>query len=220
MAIITGYEVKTGLLQGNGFSVFVYLKDGEFFFDTELKKGCVGVLSSDIASVIDDEEDFFKSLMAKKENKVTDEKTTEENCAETKEALEEDEGISDVVAVFIKEFNSDEYLIKVQDESIAKNFLKKSAVKKALIEILEEMMINLGMVNTRVSDTQDIKSDLGFDSLDEIDFWMRVEFKFGISVSNNVFENIFSSKSEYRNVKFLSQFISYEINRAMKATLS
>ena len=63
-------DVKGKLLHSDGFCVFVYLDDGQFLYDTELKDGCIGVLSTDVVSMFegigcDEEYDILRLQLEK-----------------------------------------------------------------------------------------------------------------------------------------------------------
>lgn len=210
-------EVKEKLLRGDSFSVFIYLKDGEFIADTELKKGCIGVFSTDIASILDDsigDVNAFNFVETKKEKVLEniEPKGVEANLVNSASPEEPDE-YDKAVEEFVKEYGKDEYLIHIHNEDVAKGFLERGDVRDKLFVILSEMLENMGDTKTKLLDTLDFSEDLGFDSLDEMDLWMRIEFKFGIMVSNVVWEKLFASNRKHRTIKFLAKFIELELKK-------
>ncbi len=212
-------EVKEKLLRGDSFSVFIYLKDGEFVADAELKKGCIGVFSTDIASILDDSIGDVNAFdfVETKEKAVLEMQKPKDEVAEVTVSVEPEETdeYDKAVEAFVEEHGKDKYLIRVVNEDVAKKFLEPEKVRNTLLSILSEMIVNMGDTKTKIMDTHDFSMDLGFDSLDEMDFWMRIEFQFGITVENVVLERLFASSKKHRTVRFLAKFIVHELKRVL-----
>ena len=210
-------EVKEKLLRGDSFSVFIYLKDGEFIADTELKKGCIGVFSTDIASILDDsigDVNGFEFVETKKEKVLEniEPKDVEANLVNSTIPEGPDE-YDKAVEEFIKEYGKNECLIQIHNEDVAKGFFERGGVRDKLFKVLSEMLENMGDTKTKLLDTHDFSADLGFDSLDEMDLWVRVEYEFGITFENVVWVKLFALGREHRTIKFLAKFIELELKR-------
>ena len=158
-------EVKEKLLRGDSFSVFIYLKDGEFVANAELEKGCVGVFSTDIASILDDSIGDVNAFdfVETKEEAVLEMQKPKDEVAEVTVSVEPEETdeYDKAVEAFVGEYGKDKYLIRVVNEDVAKKFLEPEKVRNTLLSILSEMIVNMGDTKTKIMDTHDFSMDLG-----------------------------------------------------------
>ncbi len=89
--------------------------------------------------------------------------------------------------ITINNYNRIEYLKwrkKVNQDKL-KN-MKRKEIKEILINIISE---NIGTPEHEINEDSNFKNDLYFDSLDSVDFLMKVENEFNIYIPNHDAEN-------------------------------
>ena len=206
MGRISAKEVKEKLSKGESFSVFVYLEKDRFVYDTELDEGCIGVISSDISSLFD------MTMMS--EDEVIDEQIAQ--AKRLNQPLIKPEYAGNEVPrgenfISVDSLVSGNLVISVVDLNKAKSFSEK-AIEELLLELMEKRV----KCDVKVTPDVDVKEDLGIDSLDEIEFITGIEKKMGILVPNKVISTIFSTKKEFRTIKWISSFLFQQIEVAEK----
>ena len=208
MGRILAKDVKEKLSKGESFSVFVYLEKNRFVYDTELNEGCIGVISSDIGSLFD------MTMMS--EDEVIDEQIAQAkrlNQPLIKQEYAGNEAPTDENFISVDSLVSGNLVISVVDLKKAKSF-DKNAIEERMIEFLKQN--NKYVRKVTITNDADLSNDLGFDSLELIEFVMEIEKEFGVQIPDNVTEIILFSKKEFRTIKWISSFLFQQIEVAEK----
>ena len=216
MSSISVKEVKERLIKDDSFSAFVYLKGGKFFYDTELKEGCIGVLSTDIASMLDgfaceddDEATLIELQIANAKSKCIMRPEYRDNEVPTSnKAINQERLVSGIENIFVCNLEK------------AKNFCDKDKLEGLLVQFLKEQVSKWtefsGEVDILVD--SDILNDVGLDSLDAVDFIMKIEETLGIEIPYYVTETISFTKKEFRTVRWIASFLVQQIELAIKTS--
>lgn len=208
MGKISKDDVKEKLLHSDGFCVFVYLDDGQFLYDTELKDGCIGVLSTDVFSMLEgiggDEEYDILSMQLEKASKpaVIRPEYADNEVPTSENKISENRLRSEMVIIYVNDLEK------------AKKYCNQKDMEQVLISELSEICGCDVQTCFNQNGDIDIREEFSFDSLDIVVLWGNVEEKIGVEVPDNVVNTIFSTKKEFRTIRWIASFLVNQIELA------
>ena len=212
MGRISIKSVREKLSKKDNFSVFIYFKNGKIIYDTELKAECIGVLSTDIFSMLKE----FASDGCNEENLIDLQIANAQNQSEFKKEYGDEKKVSEVQKNRLLNEGNGQSTILVNDLEKAKSFCDEAKMTELLIKIFKDLMDNCGFGDTEIVEDADIHDDFGADSLTVIEFVMKIEEELGISIPDDVTETIFFSKKEFRTLRWIALFLVQQINTVIK----
>ena len=212
MAKLTSKEVKEKLNSKESFSAFVYLENGNFSYDTELKDNVIGVISTDVYELLDilPEDDEELSVV---EHQIKYQQEIRDN----KRFYFDTDNVHNIEQISEEELTSGLAVINVSRREFAKDFNSPTKVKNWLLDELNTRYFTDITNYYQVKETDDLIDDLNLDSLDRLDFIIEVEKTLGISVPDNVSAAIFARK-EFRNINWISNFLASQIDLELKTS--